>query len=232
MNTGMMMSASRLQLPGQSASFRKCNLPSQPRARFAARAGPDSDTPPATESIGNTLSALDMLVKAPDAKPDLAAMKVAEIRRNTGPAVMPQGIGASATNASAAKPAAAAKQSKAALTTEDIIGYAERLNGRFGMLGFVALVANEVRTGDNFWGQLASGGGGSALLVIIAVLAASFAPYVTGSVDVRTALNDVEPKREFGPFRYAFELSAGRAAMMGLAGTAALELIMSGPFFQ
>lgn len=63
---------------------------------------------------------------------DLAAMKVAEIRRNTGPAVMPQGIGASATNASAAKLAAAAKQSKAALTTEDIIGYAERLNGRFG----------------------------------------------------------------------------------------------------
>lgn len=50
------------------------------------------------------------------------------------------------------------------------------------VLGFVALVANEVRTGDNFWGQLASGGGGSALLVIIAVLAASFAPYVTGSV--------------------------------------------------
>ena len=63
---------------------------------------------------------------------DLAAMKVAEIRRNTGPAVMPQGIGASATNASAVKPAVAAKQSKAALTTEDIIGYAERLNGRFG----------------------------------------------------------------------------------------------------
>lgn len=62
---------------------------------------------------------------------DLAAMKVAEIRRNTGPAVMPKGVGASATNSGAAKPVAAAKQKKAELTTEDIISYAERLNGRF-----------------------------------------------------------------------------------------------------
>lgn len=33
-------------------------------------------------------------------------------------------------------------------------------------------------------------------------------------VDIRTALNDVDPPREVGPFRAAFERSAGRAAMM------------------
>lgn len=54
--------------------------------------------------------------------------------------------------------------------------------GVAAVLGFVALVGNELGTGDNFWGQLASGGGAPMTLVVFAVMVASFAPYVTGAV--------------------------------------------------
>lgn len=63
------------------------------------------------------------------------------------------------------------------------------------MLGFAALVLKEVSSGDSFWEQLASGGGGSAILLIIAILAASFAPFVTGSVRHQAPLlGSLDPK--------------------------------------
>ena len=61
---------------------------------------------------------------------DEAAIKVAEIRQNSGPAIMPQ-EDTGATSSRAAKPRAPVKQQKKDMTALDIAGYAEMLNGRF-----------------------------------------------------------------------------------------------------
>lgn len=48
----------------------------------------------------------------------------------------------------------------------------------FAVIGFVAAISAEIRTGESVFGQMVSGGFVSMLLVIAVVTAASFAPAI------------------------------------------------------